>query len=602
MILTRIALVPLVALGLAISSGPRDDASILTPQGTLGEANPKTQAGPLALVGMQTGDIPESLLPLAPPSARLASPANTWNALASGLNGNVSAIAVAGPDVYVGGKFTDAGGDLNADYIARWDGSAWHALGSTPPNWYVNALAVAGGNVYVGGDFGNIGGDTSKHGIARWDGSTWHALDGGLSSVSAIAVAGSNVYAGGLFTDAGGIPAADYIARWDGSAWNSLSGTPLNDGVFALAAAGGSIYAGGLFTDAWGLANADHIALWNGSSWSALGTGLSETVYAIAVAGRHVYAGGGFTNAGDDPNADRIARWDGSAWHSLGTGVGNGRVLEGSEVYAGGEFSAAGGIANTTRAAHWDGIAWHALGTGIPLDVYAVQIEGSQVYFGGRFTSVGGDAGMNRIARWDATELTPTWNAVGPGLTNDVTVITAAGQDVYVGGYFYNAGGEAGASHIARWNGAGWEALGSGIGPNGPIAIALVGKTVYVGGPFNGAGGDAAIYYVAYWDGSTWHSLGDYGVGGATSRRLPFPERMSMSAGRSSWPATRLTTRMSRAGMDRIGTRSAAAWTMRCMRWLPPDPMFTSADTSRTLAASEMRITLPAGTDPPGPR
>ena len=118
--LTRIALVPLVALSLALSSGPREDASILTPQGTRGEADPKTQAGPLAVEDVQVGDSMESPLPLAPPSARLPSPANTWNALDTGLNGNVSVIAVAGPDVYVGGRFTDAGGDPTADYFALW--------------------------------------------------------------------------------------------------------------------------------------------------------------------------------------------------------------------------------------------------------------------------------------------------------------------------------------------------------------------------------------------------------------------------------------------------------------------------------------------------
>jgi hypothetical protein len=36
------------------------------------------------------------------------------------LNSQVNAIAVEGPNIYVGGGFTDAGGDPYADYIARW--------------------------------------------------------------------------------------------------------------------------------------------------------------------------------------------------------------------------------------------------------------------------------------------------------------------------------------------------------------------------------------------------------------------------------------------------------------------------------------------------
>jgi hypothetical protein len=59
--------------------------------------------------------------------------------------------------VYVGGWFTDAGGNPNADYIARWDGSQWHALGSglSRP---VYAIAVSGTDVYVGGEFTDAGG------------------------------------------------------------------------------------------------------------------------------------------------------------------------------------------------------------------------------------------------------------------------------------------------------------------------------------------------------------------------------------------------------------------------------------------------------------
>src|SRR5262245_18731817 len=52
----------------------------------------------------------------------------TWNALGTGLNSTVNAIAVSGSDVYVGGAFTDAGGNANADRIARWNGSTWIAL------------------------------------------------------------------------------------------------------------------------------------------------------------------------------------------------------------------------------------------------------------------------------------------------------------------------------------------------------------------------------------------------------------------------------------------------------------------------------------------
>ena len=50
-----------------------------------------------------------------------------------------------------GGDFTWAGG-VGASRIAKWNGSAWSALGSGM-NDRVSALAVSGTNVYAGGDF-----------------------------------------------------------------------------------------------------------------------------------------------------------------------------------------------------------------------------------------------------------------------------------------------------------------------------------------------------------------------------------------------------------------------------------------------------------------
>jgi hypothetical protein len=164
----------------------------------------------------------------------------TWEHLGTrpgALNNAVLAVAVSGSDVYVGGGFTDAGGNPNADYIARWDGSAWQALGNGLNSW-VSALAVSGTNVYIGGFFTDAGGNPNADYIARWDGSAWQALGGGLNdAVRAVAVSGSDVYVGGDFTDAGGNPNADRIARWDGSAWQAL-GNGLNNTVFAVAVSG----------------------------------------------------------------------------------------------------------------------------------------------------------------------------------------------------------------------------------------------------------------------------------------------------------------------------------------------------------------------------
>jgi hypothetical protein len=88
----------------------------------------------------------------------------------SGGNYTVEALAVSGNDLYAGGDFVTAGG-VSANCIAKWDGSAWSALGSEV-RYSVNALAVSGTNLYAGEGFS----------IAKWDGSAWSALGSGVNN------------------------------------------------------------------------------------------------------------------------------------------------------------------------------------------------------------------------------------------------------------------------------------------------------------------------------------------------------------------------------------------------------------------------------------
>src|SRR6185437_9372751 len=149
--------------------------------------------------------------------------------------GAVNAIAISGSNVYIGGTF-NAAGDISANYIAKWDGTTWSTLGSGM-NGFVTALAVAAnGDLYAGGNFTTAGG-VSANRVARWDGSTWSPVGSGTNGpVWDLKISGTDVYAGGDFTTAGG-GSASKIARWNGSSWSQL-GSGMNDRVNAMALSG----------------------------------------------------------------------------------------------------------------------------------------------------------------------------------------------------------------------------------------------------------------------------------------------------------------------------------------------------------------------------
>jgi hypothetical protein len=323
-----------------------------------------------------------------------------WNgSVWSGLGSNgfddgaiaavVDAIAVSGSTVYVGGNFVNAAGILTADYVAKFSANSWSALGSNGVgigalNSRVNAATLIGSDLYVGGTFTNAAGIPEADRVAKWNGSAWLALGSngagngailGSDYVFALAVSGSTLYVGGVFANVANIAEADYVAKWNGSAWSALgsNGTgngAINQVVYALGTSGTDLYVGGGFTDVVGILSADYAVKWNGSTWAPLGSNgagngaLNGVVYRIGIAGTVVYVGGSFTNVAGVPEADYVSRWDGGSWTALGSnGNGEGAVnnygyccsmaASSTDLYVGGQFTNIGGIPTADYIAKW---------------------------------------------------------------------------------------------------------------------------------------------------------------------------------------------------------------------------------------------------------
>ncbi|MCE7918227.1 MAG: hypothetical protein DPW21_07195 [Anaerolineae bacterium] len=139
-----------------------DPASLLNPDGTL-----DLTSNPHGVFDLRGWDVTLDTLrgPILTPSASApaAPDALTWTPLArNGLNNFVTALAVSGGDLYVGGDFTKTGDDLvtGLNRIAKYSGGAWSPLANQGLSAYVEALAVSGSDLYVGGEFTKTGDGT----------------------------------------------------------------------------------------------------------------------------------------------------------------------------------------------------------------------------------------------------------------------------------------------------------------------------------------------------------------------------------------------------------------------------------------------------------
>jgi hypothetical protein len=361
---------------------------------------------------------------------------------------------------------------------------------------------------------------------------------------------GPALYAGGSFQLVGGASATG-LARWDGTSWTDVAGSVVH--VLALQVfddgCGPALYVGGNFENIGGIA-ASSIARWDGSSWANLGKGVDGSVEALAVfddgSGPALHAGGGFTMAGS-VGANHVAKWTGTNWRALGSGAsGPVRALtvfddgSGPALHAAGRFTVVGGVA-APFIAKWDGSRWSSLGSGMGPDTGTTIVEsltvfddgrGPALYAGGSFATAGGSTAEG-IARWDGASWTPVGSGVSPvllpyGVFAMSVFDDGDGPALYAGGRFGSAGGVS-ARSIARWDGSSWTALGSGIGDSSSRVDALAvfddgsGPTLFAAGSFASAGG-AEADNIAKWQRSSWTALTKSGVGGPVNALATFDD------------------------------------------------------------------------------
>lgn len=142
--------------------------------------------------------------------------------------------------------------------------------------------------------------------------------------------------------------------------------------------------------------------------------------------------------------------------------------------------------------------------------------SGPALYLGGGFLYAG-DVAARRIARWDGANFAP----LGTGLDSAVYALAVhddgSGTALYAGGTFAEAGGVP-AARIARWDGTSWSPLASGLGGGRVDRLGSFAGDLVAFGSFTSAGGQPASGF-ATWDGVAWSapSAGVHGQAYATA-------------------------------------------------------------------------------------
>lgn len=248
----------------------------------------------------------------------IRSASGVWSAIGTGGSGGGVYAIVRGNNgiFYIGGAFTSFNGVANTLAIVQYDPSSGtiSAMGSGAGAGAVRDLLVApNGDIWAVGSFTNMGGIAAADFVARWDGSAWNAVGTPPVAANQTTVAPSTFGATGSFYYPSG--PSSTVRTWNGSAWSTL-GTVAGSGAAVnciLRLPNGDLLIGGDFTSV-NAVSATNVARYSISAgaWQAVSGTISEVVNVFALAPNGiVYAG---TGVGGSPTLSALWAWNGSSW------------------------------------------------------------------------------------------------------------------------------------------------------------------------------------------------------------------------------------------------------------------------------------------------
>lgn len=450
----------------------------------------------------------------------------------------VSALAVSGDALYIGGMFTSYRGDAKGFHLAKLSTLTgdldlnFNSIPSSGPNGTVNALALYEHSLYVAGNFTSYRSDAKGYYLAKVDQSTG-ALDtifnttassGPNAMVKALIATNDFLYLGGDFTTYRGDTKGSRLVRVDTTTgaldtvnFNTTSSSGPNSSVNALALSGTDLYFAGAFTSYRGDPKGYRVGKVNAVSgaletvaFNTLSSGPNAAVNALFLAGNFLYLAGDFTYYRGDAKGSRLVRVDATngtldiaGFNSVANDGPNAVVRTlaafGTDIYAGGGFTPYRPDRRGAYLVKLDAVTG-ALdsqfnnGTGPNDKVFTLELHDNDLYAGGAFTSYRGDSRATRLMKLDATtgvmDTTHFNTSADSGPSNNVFGLAYSAGYLYVGGNFGSYRDDHSAAYLVKVNATSGVLEdgvfhASGDNPNSFVySIKVSGNDLFVGGNF----------------------------------------------------------------------------------------------------------------------
>jgi hypothetical protein len=237
------------------------------------------------------------------------------------------------------------------------------------------------------------------------------------------------------------------------------------------------------------------IATWDGAIWRAL-PDPGFTITSLAAAPAQLIAGGWNTGG------PIVGRFDGSAWTILGSGPDPSRpvmavALYAGDVYAAGNFSSLGGAGG--KLVRFSGGSWSVVpGAFTQPNRYPRALS----VWNGRLAAIG----TSEFDLWDGQSI-----ATNTSLSLLPNCLWVHNGDLYVGTHTFLV-----YALVLRWNGGGWDVVGSNIGPSfqqaSVMSLCSFDGELYAGGDFT-TFGTVPGRGLARWRDPQWESVAGAGYG-----------------------------------------------------------------------------------------